>query len=156
MVSVYIGVGSNLGDRLKNINDAIEELRKNKKIKVEKVSTIIETEPEGNLKQPKYLNAVLKIKTTLLPIQLLEVLQLIEAKLGRVRLEKNSPRTIDLDILLYGNKIIRKKNLEIPHPRMFKREFVLKPLLEIEPNIHKRFSKLMKNLKQTYDNCKKC
>ncbi|MCM8787098.1 MAG: 2-amino-4-hydroxy-6-hydroxymethyldihydropteridine diphosphokinase [Candidatus Omnitrophica bacterium] len=150
MVAVYIGVGSNLGDRLKNINDAIEELKKNKKIKVEKVSTIIETEPEGNLAQPKYLNAVLKIKTSLSATKLLEILQLIETKLGRVRLEKNAPRTIDLDILLYSNKIIRKKNLEIPHPRMFNREFVLKPLFQIEPNIHKTLSRLMK----AYDNFK--
>jgi len=131
----YIGLGSNLGDRLVNINKAIEYLKENQDITVEKVSSIIETEPQGGPPQGKFLNAVVKIKTSLAPQDLLRFLQDIEAKLGRTRLIRNGPRTIDLDILLYDNKVIDEPNLEVPHPRMFERDFVLKPLLEIEPDI---------------------
>ena len=141
----YIGLGSNLGDRLANINKAIEYLKENQDITVERVSSIIETEPQGGPPQGKFLNAVVKIKTTLKPKELLKVLQNIEEKLGRVRTIKNGPRTIDLDILLYGNEKIDEPDLKVPHPRMGERSFVLGPLLEIEPNIFKRLnSQLLK------------
>jgi len=136
----YIGLGSNLGDRLANINKAIEYLRENQDIAVEEVSSIIETEPQGGPPQGKFLNAVVKIRTALKPKELLRVLQGIEEKLGRVRNIKNGPRTIDLDILLYGDEKIDEPDLKIPHPRMRERSFVLRPLLEIEPNIFKRLN----------------
>jgi len=138
----YIGLGSNLGNRQANINKAIEYLKSNSQIKIEKISSIIETEPQGGPPQGKFLNAVVKIKTSLAPQDLLRFLQDIEAKLGRTRLIRNGPRTIDLDILLYDNKVIDEPNLEVPHPRMFERDFVLKPLLEIEPDIFDRLEAL--------------
>lgn len=142
MKEVFIGLGSNLGDREKNIKEAIRLLESNPKIKIEKISSLIETEPQGCPPQPNYLNGIIKIKTSLYPEELLYFLQEIENKLGRKRLIKNGPRTIDLDILLYGEEELNKDNLKVPHPRMFKRDFVLKPLLEIEPGMEKLFSSL--------------
>jgi len=131
MPAVFIGIGSNLGDRLANINNAINYLRSDKGIIVEKISSFIETAPVG-APGPEYLNGVIKITTDLPPKTLLIVLQNIEKKLGRYRPFKNAPRTIDLDILLYGGEVIDEPDLKIPHPRMYEREFVLKPLREIE------------------------
>jgi len=134
MVSVFIGVGSNLGDRSKNIKQAVDLLSNSQGIAVVKVSALRETKSQGSI-GPDYLNGVVKINTNLLPDKLLEVLQDIESRLQRVRTFKNAPRTIDLDILLYGEQVIRTSELDIPHPRMFEREFVMGPLLEIEPKI---------------------
>lgn len=127
----YIGIGSNLGDRDKNILDAIRRLRGTKGIEVKAVSGIYETEPVGGPAQPKYLNGVIEIETLLEPKELLSVLQAIENKLGRERMVKNGPRTIDLDILTYGNEKIDEPDLKIPHPRMNERKFVQVPLMEI-------------------------
>lgn len=138
MPEVFIGIGSNLGNKAGNIQKALGYLENIPDIRIEKISSLIETEPQGGPPQPKYLNAVLKLKTKLLPGKLLEILQDIEKKLSRVRTVKNGPRTIDLDILLYGNAVIDNPELKVPHPRMFEREFVMKPLLEIEPDIAKR------------------
>lgn len=135
MRNVFIAIGSNIGDREKNINQAIYLLKRESRIRVEKISAIIETEPQGGPPQGKYLNGVIKVKTTFSPRSLLKVLQNIEHNLGRVRTLRFGPRTIDLDILLYGDKVINEPALKIPHPRMFAREFVLKPLLEIEPEL---------------------
>lgn len=135
---VYIGIGSNLGDRSANIESAIAELRSNSGIAIEKISSITETIPIGGPAQRKYLNGVIKIKTKISPRSLLCILQDIENKLGRTRTIKNGPRTIDLDILLYGDKVINETDLKVPHPRMIEREFVMKPLLEIESSILKR------------------
>ncbi|OPX30112.1 MAG: 2-amino-4-hydroxy-6-hydroxymethyldihydropteridine diphosphokinase [Candidatus Omnitrophica bacterium 4484_171] len=135
MVTAFIGVGSNLGDREKNIRRAVSYLKTEKGIKVEKVSTLIETEPQGGPPQGKYLNGVIRINTTLSVGGLLNVLHSIEDKLGRKRLVRFGPRTIDLDILLYGSETIDSPDLKVPHPRMFERKFVLKPLLEIEPGL---------------------
>ncbi|MFA6281761.1 MAG: 2-amino-4-hydroxy-6-hydroxymethyldihydropteridine diphosphokinase [Candidatus Omnitrophota bacterium] len=140
-MDVYIGIGSNLGNRLENINKAIEFLKEDPRIEIVKISSIIETKPSGGPVQGDYLNGVLKIKTGLAAVKLLLVLQGIERTLGRVRTVRNGPRTIDLDILLYGNEEINEVGLKIPHPRMFDRDFVMKPLLEIEPDILKRFGK---------------
>ncbi len=131
----YIGIGSNLGDREKYIGSAIEKLRALKGIKVKRVSGIYETDPEGGPKQGKYLNGALELETELGPKELLGKLQAIENELGRKRLVKNAPRTIDLDILLYGGKNIDEPGLRIPHPRMLEREFVMKPLKEIYAGI---------------------
>ena len=127
----YIGIGSNLGDRAKHIENAIEKLKETEGIEVKRISSIYETEPVGGPKQGKYLNAAIEIETCLKPRELLAKLQGIENQLGRARVIKNGPRTIDLDILLYGDDKIDEADLKIPHPRMAGREFVMKPLKEI-------------------------
>lgn len=131
MVVCYLGVGSNLGNRRKNIQKALDYLAKIKGIKIEKSSRIYETKALGGPPQRKFLNAAIKIRTSLRPQLLLVTLKKIEKDLGRKPTVRFGPRPIDLDILLYGNKIIKRKNLVIPHPRMFTREFVLRPLREI-------------------------
>jgi len=132
MTICYLGIGSNVGNRLKNIRLAIKKIKELKEAKVIKLSKIIETEPVGGpLGQEKYLNAALKIRTNLTPTILLKNLKKIEEGLGRTKTIRYGPRTIDLDILLYGNKFINRRDLKIPHPKMFEREFVIKPLVEI-------------------------
>ena len=135
MVTAYIGIGSNLGNRQENIDKAVSYLEASEDVELIRQSAICETEPEDGPEQGKYLNGVIEIKTGLSPLDLLRLLNEIEAKLGRKRIIKNGPRTIDLDILLYGDLKIDEKNLTIPHPRMHKREFVLRPLKEIAPDI---------------------
>jgi len=127
-----LGIGSNLGDRQKNIKLAIKKINSLKDTKVIKISRIIETKPVGGpRKQGKFLNAALKIKTNLTPSVLLKKLKNIECELGRTKTVRYGPRPIDLDILFYGDKIINTKKLNVPHPKIFEREFVIKPLLEI-------------------------
>ena len=139
MSIVFLGLGSNLGNRAKNLHQAIELLEKNK-IQTLKSSSIIETEPVGGPPQNKYLNAVVMAETTLTPFKLLNLIQTIEKQLGRVRVVANGPRTIDIDILLYDDITFDSPQLTIPHPRMRERDFVMTPLNEIAPNILKELS----------------
>lgn len=132
MATVYLGLGSNLGSRESNIRRAIDEL-KSIGLQIEKRSSLIETEPVGGPPQGKFLNAVIKTKTQLPPQQLLTQLQSIEKKLGRVKTIINSPRVIDIDILLYDRLKMTTPRLTVPHPRMLHRDFVIRPLKEIEP-----------------------
>jgi len=150
---VYIGIGSNLGDRPANISQAIKELKSSRDIQIEKLSSVIETTPVGGPAQANYLNCVIKIKTEISAEALLNILRDIETKLKRVRTVKNGPRTIDLDILLYGEKKVDEPDLKVPHPRMFERDFVMNPLLEIEPDI---ISKLPEDCRQKYVDSKNC
>lgn len=131
----YIGLGSNLGDRAAYINSAMNELANSDSIYSDKMSRIIETTPLGGKRQPDYFNCVLRIKTRLSPEKLLDKLQSIEGKLGRVRTKNHGSRTIDLDILLYGDKIIDTPRLQIPHPYMHLRSFVLDGICEIDPSV---------------------
>ncbi len=132
MYTCYIGVGANLGDRRINIKSAIRKITALKKTKVIKVSKLIRSDPIGGPPgQGEFLNGVLKIKTGLCPLTLLKKLKKIERELGRIKTIPNGPRAIDLDILLCADKIINTKELTIPHPRMFFRDFVIKPLLEV-------------------------
>jgi len=131
MVICYLGVGSNLGNRRQNIKKALDFLAGTKGVKIEKTSRIYETKAQGGPPQEKFLNAAVRIKTSLTPASLLKTLKNIEKQLGRKKTVRFGPRTIDLDILIYGNRIIKTKTLEIPHPRMFEREFVLRPLREV-------------------------
>jgi len=135
MTVVYIGLGSNLGDRGRNILSAIEKIGAILGTQVTKVSTIIETVPVGGPPQGKFLNAVIEIQTNLTCRNLLTGLQSIEARLGRARGVLNAPRTIDLDILLFGGQTIREDDLIVPHPRIQERDFVLGPLKEIAPEV---------------------
>ncbi|MCX7926656.1 MAG: 2-amino-4-hydroxy-6-hydroxymethyldihydropteridine diphosphokinase [Candidatus Omnitrophica bacterium] len=143
MVVCYIAVGSNLGDREGYIKAAIQKLRFLAHTKIRKISKIIETKPQGGPPQGPYLNAVIEIETELLPYELLQELQRIEQLLGRIRTVVNGPRTIDLDILTYGDVCINEEALCIPHPRIFEREFVLEPLKEIAPHMLERIRKLI-------------
>lgn len=132
MIICYLGIGSNLGQRRKNIREAVKKINSLKNTKVLKISKIIQTKPIGGpRRQPKFLNAALKIRTKLPASLLLNNLKHIEKELGRKKTVRFGPRVIDLDILLYGDKIIERKNQVIPHPRIFERDFVLRPLLEI-------------------------
>ena len=129
---VYLGIGSNLGNRRDNIKQAVKQINLLKNTRVLKISNLISTDPLGGPpNQPEFLNAALKINTTLSPVTLLKKLKIIEKSLGRVKTVRNGPRTIDLDILLYADKIIRNKYLTIPHRAMFKRNFVIESLSEI-------------------------
>lgn len=130
-VTCYIGIGSNLGDRRGYIDSAIGMMKKNAGMSVNRVSTIYETDPVGYKKQGKFLNGVIEIDTGLSPEDLLKELNAIENALGRQRNIRNGPRTIDLDILYYGNEVISNNYLVIPHPRIEDREFVLKGLREL-------------------------
>ncbi len=134
MVRIYLGIGSNLKNRRENIRKALALLKDNK-IRLRKLSRIIETDPVGGPKQGKFLNAVLEADTNLRPRKLLDTLKNIEKQLGRKKTVRFGPRTIDLDILLYDRAIINSKELIVPHPRMNERDFVLRPLREIAPNI---------------------
>ena len=127
----YIGIGSNLGDRKANIKKALKLLEISEGIELKKTSSIYETDPVGGPGQGKYLNGVVKVKTSLDPFSFLKSLQLIEKELGRKRTIKNAARTIDLDVLLFGKKKINSRNLKVPHPRMHRREFVLRGLSEL-------------------------
>jgi len=131
---VYLGLGSNLGDREKNIQNAVRLLGDHDVV-VLQLSTIIETDPVGFLDQQKFLNAVVKGRTKLSPFELLSLTQSIEKKLGRQKTFLNGPRAIDIDILLYDQEKVNTPQLSIPHPRMWQREFVMRPLKEIEPEL---------------------
>ena len=131
MVTCYIGVGSNIGDRRKFIDSSIEELKNVRGIGVKRISSIYETLPLGDIPQGNYLNGVIEIETTLDAKALLKELHRIEFNLGRKRTVRNAPRTIDLDILYYGDQVTADKDLVIPHPKIGEREFVLKGLREL-------------------------
>ena len=136
MAIVYLGLGSNLGNRENNIRLALEQL-KQYQITVQKISSIIETEPVGGLRQDKFLNAVCEAQTPLTPFDLIKTLKSIETNLGRTPTVRNGPRPIDIDILLYRNVMINTPELAIPHPRMLERDFVMIPLQEIAPDLVK-------------------
>lgn len=135
MAICYIGIGSNLGDREKNIKESIRRMNRIDGISVLKRSSIYETEPQGGPPQGKFLNACVKIRAELKPKDLLKALKSIEREMGRTKTVRFGPRIIDLDILLYGNEKIIRRGLKIPHPRMLERDFVLMPLKEIAPKI---------------------
>lgn len=140
MPTAYLCLGSNLGDREKNLAQALTLL--SEKAKLEKLSSIYETEPEGYKEQPLFLNMVCRITTNLTPWELLSLAKATESKMGRMPSFPNAPRSIDIDILFYDNKIIKTQNLTIPHPRLAERAFVLIPLAEIAPNlVHPELSK---------------
>lgn len=132
---VFIGIGTNIGDRKDNLNKAIKLLGENEKTLIKKVSSIYETAPVGYLDQAAFLNIVAEIETILDPFELMAFTASIEKAMGRERLIKWGPRIIDLDILLYENQVVKTENLIIPHPRIRERAFVLIPLMEIAPEI---------------------
>jgi 2-amino-4-hydroxy-6-hydroxymethyldihydropteridine diphosphokinase len=132
--TVYIGLGSNLGDRIENLRGARERIETSG-IRIRRNSSLYETEPRGLVEQPWFLNQVIETETTLFPRQLLARLLRIEREMGRIRTAPDGPRTINLDILLFGNAVVHAAGLEIPHPRMAERRFVLEPLAELAPGL---------------------
>lgn len=135
--TVFLSIGSNLGAREQNLERALAALEQ-QHIHVVSRSSIYETEPQDVVQQPWFLNMVVECQTNCFPLQLLAALQKIERELGRVRgagAIRRGPRTIDIDILLFGSVVMNTPQLTIPHPRMLERRFVLEPLLEIAPNL---------------------
>jgi len=129
----YLGIGSNLGDKEGYLDFAVDQLNKDEYIRVNKVSEYIVTEPYGGVDQDDFLNGCVEIETLYKPMELLSVINDIEQSAGRKRLIHWGPRTLDIDILLYDREIVTEEKLKIPHIEMTKREFVLKPLVEIAP-----------------------
>lgn len=148
-VICYIGIGSNLGDSLKNCRDAVDAISRTTGIDLEAVSSFYKTEPVGIEAQNYFVNAVVEIKTALSPESLLQVLQNIENSMGRKRGVKGGPRIIDLDLLFYGQDVVNENGLIIPHPEIHKRRFVLEPLCEIASYfIHPSFGVSIRGLKE--------
>jgi 2-amino-4-hydroxy-6-hydroxymethyldihydropteridine diphosphokinase len=134
MRRVYIGIGSNLGDREFLVRKAVEALRQLPQTNVSGVSSLYDTEPVGETEQPPFLNAVAWIETELPARDLLWQMLLIERRMGRVRAKRWGPRPIDLDLLFYDTELIDEPDLKVPHPEAHRRAFVLLPLLELDPH----------------------
>ncbi len=142
---VYLGLGSNLGNRQDNLDRTLDFL--SQRLRVEKISSVYETEPVGNINQPCFLNLVCQAYTRLAPLALLTLAKGIESKLGRAFTKSNAPRPVDIDILLYGDWVIETPKLVIPHPRLIERAFVLVPLAQIAPDLrHPVSGKTIKEL----------
>lgn len=150
MIEVYLGLGSNIGDRRRFLIDTATRLRK--QLRGVSLSSIYQTKPWGDDDQPDYLNMCLKGRTSLKPDELLNFLNEVETAAGRTRRRKWGPREIDIDILFYGNKTIKRPGLEIPHRYLAERAFVLIPLAEIAPDfIHPAFQKTVSQFAEEID-----
>ncbi len=152
-INVYLALGSNVGDRAAYLQTA-QDLIQQYVGKIARRSHLYETEPWGNAQQDHFLNRVIMVNTTLSPREVLEAIAKIERQLGRQRQsqeKKWGPRTIDIDILFYGRRIIRDKGLEIPHPELHKRAFILVPMLELAPDLEHPV--LKKPMDQLYMEC---
>ena len=135
-MKAYVGVGANLGDRRATIERAIQLLRETPEIEVLAVSALRETDPVGYEDQPRFLNGALELETTLTARELLDALLAVERALGRTREgPRFGPRTIDLDLLVYGDERIDEPGLTVPHPRLHERPFALEPLAELAPEL---------------------
>ncbi len=134
MKNAFLALGSNIGDREANLRDAVDRLASDE-IHVLRRSSLYETAPQELLDQPWFLNAVVEIETSLFPMQLLKRAREIERQMGRRRVTPRGPRNIDIDILFYGRAVIASAELEVPHPRLAQRRFVLEPLAEIAPDL---------------------
>lgn len=143
----YIGFGSNIGDRLAHIQNAIHALSKTEEITLHEISSVYKTDPVGYEAQAEFLNGVAAIQTSLPPLSLLHTLKNIETAIGRRHRSRWGPREIDLDILIYGDLCLQTEKLVIPHPEMHRRCFVLAPLAEIAPHlVHPIFQETVQTL----------
>ena len=148
---VYIGIGSNLGDKLANCLRAIEAIRADGRNRIVQCSPFYQTEPVGKKEQDWFINGVFAMETSMGPRELLDFLLAVEKMMGRLRGERWGPRVIDLDILIFGKEVINEGGLQIPHPRLHERRFVLVPLRDIVPKlVHpllgKRISQILTEL----------
>ena len=144
---VYLSLGSNLGDRAANLRLALEKL--GELGSVQAVSALYETEPVGLSSQPWFLNCAAKLDTEKMPRQLITGILNLEQEMGRQRKQKNGPRIIDIDILLFGTSVIDTHSLTVPHPRLHERRFVLEPLAEIAPDVrHPVFKRSIRELRE--------
>lgn len=151
MNGIYLGLGSNLGDRLMNLTRCLKELKLNRAIQLIKLSSVFESEPYGFANQPWFLNMAVEIDTNKAPLQLLELTQQIETQLGRKKAQRWGPRTIDIDLLSYKDLIFKHPMLNLPHRQLHLRQFVLQPLKEIASCfVHPEFKK---NIDQLLNNC---
>ena len=135
MATAFVGIGSNLGDREGHLSRALDLLAAEEGIEIVAVSVLRETEPVGPVEQGPFLNGAVQVQTDLAPRELLERLLDVEQRLGRARAERFGPRTIDLDLLLYGDEVIDEPGLTLPHPRLHERRFALEPLAELAPDL---------------------
>jgi 2-amino-4-hydroxy-6-hydroxymethyldihydropteridine diphosphokinase len=136
MARAYVGLGANLGDRESTLRAAVAALDATEGVQVSAVSALLETEPVDYLDQPRFLNGAVALETTLAPRELLDALLAVERSLGRTRGgPRFGPRTIDLDLLLYGEESIDEQGLTVPHPRLHERAFALEPLAELDPDL---------------------
>jgi 2-amino-4-hydroxy-6-hydroxymethyldihydropteridine diphosphokinase len=135
MARAFVGLGANLGNPAAQLRAALDAIGRVRRTRVVRTSSFYRTAPIGFDAQPDFVNAVAEIDTSLAPVELLRALQGIETEAGRARSFPNAPRTLDLDLLLYGGETIRESGLEVPHPRMHERAFVLVPLVEVAPGI---------------------
>ena len=134
-MNAYLGLGSNLGDRFRNLSEAVLRLNKVDGIEVQKISSVYETDPVGDSLQPKYLNAAIQVETALDARDLLKACMAVERDMGRVRHERWESRVIDIDVLFYDDAVMGSKELTLPHPLLHEREFVLRPLADIAPDL---------------------
>ena len=149
VTTAYIGLGSNQGFRLRHLREALKELSGQEGVRFQRASRVYETSPWGVEGQKSYLNAVAKLSTSLKPRAFLKLLQRIEKSHGRKRHRQWEARPLDLDILFFGGRIIRAKELTVPHPRIPERRFVLEPLSEIAPHLrHPTLKKSVQSLAQ--------
>ncbi|MFC2052208.1 2-amino-4-hydroxy-6-hydroxymethyldihydropteridine diphosphokinase [Chloroflexota bacterium] len=156
-VTAYLGLGSNMGNRQASLDRALEIL--SRRMRVGQVSSIYDTEPVGNTEQPRFLNLVCQVSTRLAPAELLALAKGIELKLGRAPVTSDAPRPIDIDVLFYGEQVVKTPELIIPHPRLTDRAFVLVPLAEIAPDLlhpvrGKTVSELLKGVTEKQGVCK--
>ena len=135
MTTAFVGIGSNLGDREAHVRAALDRLGAEEGIEIVAVSRLRETEPVGPVEQGPFLNGAVEVETELPARELLSRLLDVEARLGRVRAERFGPRTIDLDLLVYGDEILDEPGLTLPHPRLHERRFALEPLAELAPGL---------------------
>ncbi|MDD5557334.1 MAG: 2-amino-4-hydroxy-6-hydroxymethyldihydropteridine diphosphokinase [bacterium] len=131
--TAYIGLGSNIGDRERHLAEAVRRIGAVGGVRVRRTSSLYDTEPVGGPPQPPFLNAAVEVETAMRPERLLAALRSIEEAMGRVRGERDGPRVIDLDILLFGDRVAGSESLTVPHPRLLERRFALEPLAEIAP-----------------------
>jgi 2-amino-4-hydroxy-6-hydroxymethyldihydropteridine diphosphokinase len=145
-MEAYLGIGSNVGDRLRNLRRAVDALTEADGVVVSRVSSVYSTEPVGYTEQPEFLNAVIAVDTDLSPEDLLRLALRVEEEGGRERSVRWGPRAIDIDILIYGDLEIHRPYLEIPHPRLAERRFVLEPLAEVAPDLRLPDGRLVRGL----------